>query len=88
MPTRETPAHSPVPWLYDGGDILDAHGKLVACLPMDLPAADRRLLMGAPDLLAAVRRWLLRCEAGNDLFQASNYAEIAAIVADIDGGGE
>jgi hypothetical protein len=88
--TRGAPTHSPVPWeLDDDRDVADATGRTVAFLYAESNGkdldADRRLILKAPDLLAAVRRWLLRCEAGSVLVYSSNYAEIRELVDHIDG---
>ena len=93
MPTRETPTHSPAPWSIDRRDLVgqdtlhDAQGNYLAMLD-STSAADDRLILKAPELLDACRRWLRRCESGSVLFYSANYAEIKALVDHIDGDGE
>lgn len=92
MPTRETPTHSPAPWALDPSSkqhhddlILDAKSGTVAAT-YGL-AADDRLILKAPDLLAACRAFVLRFEAGAD-HSEEIYDTMKALVDHIDGGGE
>jgi hypothetical protein len=88
MATRETPTHSPAPWdIGWDGHIRDANGVPIMSTHRTR-AEDDRLIRKAPDLLAACRRYVLRCGAGEVAEPPREFMSMKALVDYIDGEGE
>lgn len=86
MPTREIPTHSPAPWSLNESDDLRYYGDGYICELHGVTEADKRLILKAPELLAACRAYVLMCEAGG--LMSGLALGMKSLVDHIDGGGE